>query len=97
MGHNRFQYCFHKSVEMAEAEATLLVAMIAVEGLHGSSAVRMHGRYNFEPKQRMCEIDAGSAVGCDLNRIYVGFLQREFGPAAFTVQQANIPAPQLVA
>lgn len=84
-----FRYCFDKSVDMREAEATMLVAMIAIEGLHGSSAVRMYGRYKFDPKRRTCWIDAGSAVGHDLNRIYVGFLQREFGSTAFTVDCMN--------
>ena len=86
-----YQYCFNKSVNIVETEATLLIAMMAVEALHGTTAIRMDGRYHFDPKRRICEIDAKSQVGQDLNRIYTGFLQREFGPDAFTIQQVHTP------
>lgn len=89
-----FQYRFQKAVNVTETEATLLVAMIAIEALHGNSAVRMYGRYRFDPKQRVCEIDASPPLGQDLNKVYVGMLQREFGPSAFTVQKVQ---SQLVA
>lgn len=85
-----YQYNFDKTVDIAETEATLLVAMIATEGLHGTSAVRMHGRYQFDPKRRVCEIDASSEVGQDLNRIYLQFLNREFGPRSFTVERVSL-------
>lgn len=93
MSADTYQYIFDKSVDIRETEATLLVAMIATEGLHGSSAVRMNGRYRFDPKNRTCEIDASANVGQDLNRIFVGFLNREFGPNSFTVQRSGVLHP----
>ncbi|QDV25956.1 hypothetical protein [Aureliella helgolandensis] len=82
-----YRYAFDKSVDAREAEATLLVAVIAAEALHGPSAIRMNGRYRFDATSRNCEIDGGSEVGQDLNRLYVGFLNREFGPSSFSVQR----------
>ena len=32
-------------------------------------------------------IDASNAIGLDLNRLFVGFLKREFGADAFTVER----------
>ena len=32
-------------------------------------------------------IDAGTPVGRDLNRLFVGFVGREFGADAFTVER----------
>ena len=89
MANESYQYSFLKSVDMAEAESTLLVALIATEALHGTSAVRMQERHRFDPQSRSCQIDASSEVGQDLNRIFVGFLRREFGDGSFTVTRAT--------
>lgn len=86
-----YRYSFSKSLDIVEAEATLLVALMATEALHGSSAVRMEERHRFDPAGRWCHIDASSKVGQDLNRIFVGFLHREFGPDSFQVDRATGP------
>ena len=38
-------------------------------------------------------IDASTPVGRDLNRVFIGFLTREFGPGSFRVERVH-PQPQ---
>ncbi len=89
MNFDAYTYSFDKSVDMREAEATLILCMMAVESLHGTSAVRMHGRFDFDPKKRICQIEGRSEVGRDLNQLFVGFLGREFGPCSFSVTRKS--------
>ena len=42
-----------------------------------------------DAESRTCVIDAGTAVGFDLNRLFVGFVRREFGEDAFRVQRVD--------
>ena len=42
---------------------------------------------------RKCVIDSSTAVGRDLNKLFVGFLQREFGEDAFHVERSVVNAP----
>jgi len=83
------RYTFHDIVPDEELEQTLLLSVLAVESLHGETRVRLDGRYCLNAKARDCVIDANTAVGRDLNRIFVGFLSREFGPASFRVRRVN--------
>ncbi|TWT29815.1 hypothetical protein KOR42_54840 [Thalassoglobus neptunius] len=79
-------YMFSPKIEMAEVEASLLLSVWAVESLHGESRVRLESRCQVDDDQRTVTIDAGSDVGRDLNRIFVGFLHREFSPMMFEVR-----------
>ena len=83
------RYEFEASVPPDEIESTLLLAVLAVEGLHGASRVRLDGKYCFDPDKRACVIDASSVVGQDISRIFTGFATREFGEAAFTVARTD--------
>lgn len=83
------RYQFDASVPADEIESTLLLAVLAVEGLHGVSRVRLDASYCFDPEKYACVIDAGSDVGRDICRIFTGFAIREFGEAAFAVERAE--------
>jgi hypothetical protein len=37
------------------------------------------------------DCDAGTPVGRDFNRLFLGFLQREFGPESFRVERVTAP------
>ncbi len=87
MSPKTYTYSFGKSIDVVEAEATLLLSLLAVEALHGECEFRMNARHAFYPKTRSCEIDASSEIGRDLNRIYVGFMTREFGSSSFSVHK----------
>jgi hypothetical protein len=100
MGQELYRYVFGPDVPLEEVEASLLLALFAVEGLHGESQVRLDAAHCLDAGRRACAIDATTAVGRDLNRVFVNFVRREFGEGAFRVERAtaNQPAqPQEVA
>ena len=68
---------------------TLLLSVLAVEGLHGASRVRLDAKYCFDAGKHACVIDADTVVGQDISRIFMGFATREFGEEAFAVSRAE--------
>ncbi len=93
-----YRYSFVPDVASEEIEASLLLSVFAVEALHGEAQVRLDVHYAFDPPRRSCVISAATAVGRDLNRVFVGFLRREFGEKAFAVERVEgAVAPQTVA
>ena len=78
---------------MEEVESSLLLAVFGVESLHGETDVQLNAGHFFDPQRRSCVIDAGSHVGRNLNRLFAGFLRREFGPNKFTVRRVDGPVP----
>ena len=89
-----YHYVLAPDVPIEEIEASLLLAVLGTESLHGESQVRMDAAHYFEPAKRTCVIDAGTPVGRDFNRLFVGFLRREFGEDSFQVERVNDHAPQ---
>ena len=83
------RYEFEASVPTDEIESTLLLAVLAVEGLHGTSRVRLDAKYCFDTEKHACVIDGDTVVGQDISRIFTGFAIREFGEATFTVCRAE--------
>jgi len=83
------RYSFKASVPANEIENTLLLAVLAAEGLHGQSRVRLDATYCFDAEKHACVIDAGSDVGRDICRMFTGFAIREFGESAFNVCRAD--------
>lgn len=84
-----YRYTFNSRVPLEEIEASLVLAILAAESLHGEAQVRLDAAHYLDPAGRACVIDAGTPVGRDLNRLFVGFLAREFGPDAFSVARAE--------
>ncbi|MCZ2342030.1 MAG: hypothetical protein LC104_09580 [Bacteroidales bacterium] len=85
-----FRYDFAAQVPTDEIAATLILAVLATECLHGSTSVRRETAYAFDPQTRECTIDTTSRAGADLNRLFAGFAAREFGPGGFLV--LRVPA-----
>lgn len=79
---------------MDEVEASLLLAVLATESLHGECQTRLDAAHYFDPARRACVVDAGTPVGKDLNRLFTGFIGREFGPDAFTVERVKDQIPK---
>ena len=90
-----FRYEFPINVALEEVEATLNLTIMAVESLHGDTQVRLEVRHFLDEARRLCFVDATSEIGCDFNRIFAGFLIREFGADGFTVER--VEQGQLVA
>jgi len=92
-----FRYRLGDAVPAADAEATLVLAILAVEALHGEAPARLDAGHAFDPKLRTVVIDATTAVGRDFIRLFLGFLSREFGPGSFRVErvpQPTSPTPE---
>ena len=86
-----FRYRLADAVPAADAEATLVLAILAVEALHGEAQARLDAGHVFDAKLRTVVIDASTAVGRDFNRLFLGFLSREFGPGSFRVERVSQP------
>jgi len=83
------RYQFKTTVPADEIESTLLLAVMAVEGLHGVSRVRLEASYCFDPENHACVIDTETIVGQDISRIFTGFAIREYGETAFRVERTD--------
>ena len=86
-----YHYSFEAEVPIEEVESTLLLSVFAVEALHGESQTRLDAGHYLDPDRRACVVDAGTAVGKDLARIFTGFLRREFADG-FTVERLGTTA-----
>jgi len=90
-----YRYTFASSVPSDDVEASLLLALLATESLHGAAQVRLDAAHFFDADRRACVIDASTPVGRDVNRLFAGFLTREFGADAFEVERVNELPQQL--
>jgi hypothetical protein len=89
MNREIYRYLFTPSVPLDEVEATLLLAIWGAESLLGESQVRLDSTHLLNRAKRACAIDAGTPAGRAVNRLFVGFLQREFGGDAFQVRRVE--------
>jgi len=80
-----YRYKATDDVSFKEFEKSLLLAVLAVESLHGRSAVRLGVSFYLDEKERACVVDGSTGVGLDLARVFAGFLAEEFGEDAFKV------------
>lgn len=87
-----YRYVFVDAVPVEEIEASLLLAVMATECLHGEAQVRLDASHYLDPNARACVIDAGTSVGRDFNRLFTGFVRREFGEDSFRVERVGVPA-----
>jgi hypothetical protein len=90
----RYRYCFLPHVPAEEIEGALLLAVLATEALHGETRVRLDAEHVCDPTHRACVIGAGTAVGIDLNKLFVSFASRQFGADAFRVERVEGDAPR---
>lgn len=84
-----YRYDFHETVATEDVEAALLLAIWGCEALHGEVQTRLDAAHYLDLAKRACVIDAGTLVGRDLNRLFVGFINREIGADAFHIERIN--------
>lgn len=90
-----YRYTFAAGVPLEDIEASLLLAIWSAQSLHGEAQVRLDAAHHLDAPGRACVIDAGTPVGRDFNRLFVGYLQREFGEDGFRVERVTqTPAPR---
>lgn len=84
-----YRYTFDAIIPIEEVEATLHLAILAAEGLHGEAEVLLEGSHSFYPERRRCVINAATAVGRDINRLFLNFIRHEFGTDGFRVERVE--------
>ena len=89
MSQTVYRYEFEPAIETDEVEATLALAIVGTEALHGETATQLGASHYFDTGKRVCVVDADGEAGRDFNSLFVGFLRREFGPTAFHVRRAQ--------
>lgn len=89
MPREAYRYNFNQSVSFADALATLDLAVIAVQSLHGESRARMDARFTSDESRRALVIDASTPIGQALNQVFVGYAHREFGEGSFSVTRCE--------
>lgn len=92
-----YRYEFGEPIPPEEVEATFVLSLFAVEAIHGAAQTRLDAGHAFDAPRRTIVIDASTAVGRDLNRVFVGLVTREFGARSFRVARAerdHPPKPQ---
>ena len=87
-----YRFEIQTSVPLTEAEMTLQLAMLALEGLHGQARVRLEARYEVDEPHRTLVVEGGTDVGADLVRVFTSLLSREFGEDSFAVTAAKTSA-----
>lgn len=79
------RYTFDRRVPVDELEATLTLAVLAAEALHGPARVRLGAPHALDADARTVVLATRGAPARDLNLVFAGFAEREFGASAFTV------------
>ncbi len=94
MSRASYRYCFRPNVEMDDVESSLALAILGAEALHGETETRLNAAHAFDAKRFSCVIGASTKVGRSLNRLFLGYLRREFGDDAFTVSRVSTDRPR---
>lgn len=87
MNQNIYRYDFSSEVPFPRVEESLALSVLTAESLHGSPQVRLDASFCVDREKHACIVDAGTEVGCDIARIFTGYLTREFGEGAFKVKR----------
>ncbi len=81
-----YRYRFRQGADLRQAEDTLLLAILAAEGLYGEACIRMDAGYAIDESIRAIVVDASTEVGQAVNGIFTSFLLKEFGRLGFHVR-----------
>ncbi len=86
MGETSFQFRFGPRVELDEVHDSLVLSLMASEGLHGRTRVQLEANFHLDRDERTCTVQAETEVGRDLVRIFTALLTRQFGEDGFRVK-----------
>jgi hypothetical protein len=89
-----YRFVFDPAVSLAEAEMTLHLALVAVEGLYGQARVRMQAAYKVRPDEHAIVVDASTTIGGSLAEVFTSLSLKEFGDDAVHVRRAAQPTTQ---
>ena len=89
---NVYRFEFDRSVSLTEAEETVQLAGMAVEGLFGTARVRMDFSYHVDEPHCTIFIDGTTEVGDAIVKVFTSLALREFGQNAFRVHRLEMRA-----
>jgi hypothetical protein len=84
-----YRYRFRSEIDLRDAEDTLLLAILAAEGLFGEAQVRMDAGYAVDHSIHTVIVDASTDVGQAVSAIFTAFALREFGRCAVDVRRVE--------
>lgn len=84
-------YTFQPDVNLDDVDSALLLAMFAVESLHGAQAFLDHN-VQFDRDERKLFVEARTDSQKDCNRILAGYLRAELGDEGFDVDPPGFPS-----
>ena len=84
-----YRYQFAEGVRLRDAEDTLLLSLLATEGIYGEARVRMDAAYAVDTTLRVIAVDCATEVGQDVCGIFTSFITKEFGPDVFCVRRLD--------
>jgi hypothetical protein len=92
MSATTYRFTFDDSVPFAEAELTLQLAVIAVEGLFGAARVKLDFDFRLDPQAAAIVINARTDVGTAVVEVFTSLALREFGEHGVRVRRvADLP------
>jgi len=80
-----YRYEFSETISFEDALETLTLSRIAVASAVGESRARLELEQHIDPGERAIELGADSHSGAMLNRVFTGYLAREFPQGSFKV------------
>ncbi|MHB9124601.1 MAG: hypothetical protein ACYC4F_01485 [Armatimonadota bacterium] len=89
----KFRFC--KLVPIAKIEDALNHATLAARSLHGHSALLLDASFCLDLGARTFVINAETKAGCDIARMFTGFLTRAIGDDCFSVRLTKGKVPYL--
>lgn len=87
MSGDSYSYMFRPGANMAQVKEALLLATLAVEGLHGRSRVHLDATFQCDPAARTARVGAGTEVGEAIARIFTALLASTIGEPRFRVER----------
>ena len=84
-----YRYTFSPDTDMDHVEEVLVLATMAVEGLHGRSRVHLDAAFTCDIGGATVDVEAGTETGDAIARIFTALLATTIGEAAFKVTRLN--------
>ncbi|MBZ0266260.1 hypothetical protein K8I28_16505 [bacterium] len=83
----RYQFRFKKSLPFDEIDGNLEVAMFAAQCIHGRTQLLLDAKFDANPMNNTCWIDADTDVGKTILQIFTGTMALLFGERSFKVRK----------
>ncbi len=80
-----YRFRINPPVAFDEAEMSLQLAIVALEGLYGEARMRLEARYKADVSGKTLAIDVRTRLGVELAQVFTSLLIKEFGPDSFTI------------